>query len=287
MSMPSSYLPLEKFRKKKNWNESNQKVLGLSLCLLDVICMLPYYCETEICFEGCNLWRFGFLIVLLPRIIRNKKNTMKVAAFNGSPHKEGNTYHALKIVADALNSLGIETEIIHVGNKKVQGCMACNTCVKNRNEQCVIISDDVNVWVQKMKEADGILLGSPVHYAALGATMKSFLDRAFYVAGANGGLFRHKVGAAIAAVRRSGGLPTFNELNNYLNYSEMVIPASNYWNVIHGTKPGEALKDAEGVQIMEVLAKNMVWVLKLIENGRKTGIEEPEKDKKVYTNFVR
>lgn len=211
---------------------------------------------------------------------------MKVVAINGSPHKEGNTWHALKLVTKALEQEGIETEIINIGNKEIRGCIACNRCLVKRNEQCVLPGDEVNNCIQKMKEADGILLGSPVHYSAISATMKSFLDRAFYVAGSNNGLFRHKVGASVVAVRRSGGVATFDQLNNFLIYSEMVIPASNYWNVIHGTSPGEALKDEEGVQIMQVLGKNMAWLLKVIEHSKGI-IPAPEKEKKVYTNFIR
>ena len=211
---------------------------------------------------------------------------MKVVAFNGSPKKEGNTYHALKLVTEQLELQGIETEIVHVGNKGVKGCIACGQCAKNKDEKCVLTGDNVNIWIQKMKEADGILLGSPVHYASLGANMKSFLDRAFYVSGANGNLFRHKVGASVVAVRRSGGLPTFNELNNYLNYSEMMIPTSNYWNVIHGTTPGEVLQDEEGMQIMRVLGRNMAYLLQLIDQG-KNKVEAPVQEKKIYTSFIR
>lgn len=210
---------------------------------------------------------------------------MKVVAFNGSPRKEGNTYHALKIVTDELEKEGIQTEIIHVGNKTIRGCIACNQCIKNRDERCAIAHDDVNEWVQVMKEADGMILGSPVHFAAIGGTMKSFLDRAFYVSSMNGNLFRHKVGASVVAVRRSGGLPTFNQLNNYLNYSEITMPNSNYWNVIHGTKPGEALQDHEGVQIMRVLGKNLAWSLKKNRHTEET--PEPEAENKQYTNFIR
>jgi len=211
---------------------------------------------------------------------------MKVVAFNGSPKKEGNTYHALLLVTKELEKQGIETEIAHVGNKKIMGCTACGQCKKNQDEKCIIKTDNVNLWIQKMKEADGILLGSPVHYASLGANLKSFLDRAFYVSGSNGNLFRHKVDASVVAVRRSGGLPTFNELNNYLNYSEMMIPTSNYWNVIHGTSPGKVLKDKEGVQIMQVLGKNMGYLLKIMEYG-KANVEAPEQEDKIYTNFIR
>ena len=211
---------------------------------------------------------------------------MKVVAFNGSPKPKGNTYHALQIVTDELAKQGIETEIITVGNRAISGCIACGQCIKNKDEQCSIKNDGVNEWIQKMKDADGIILGSPVHYAAVAGNMKSFLDRAFYVAGVNGSLFRHKVGASVAAVRRSGGLPAFNELNNFLNYSEMFIPTSNYWNVIHGTKPGEALQDAEGVQIMETLGKNMAYLLNLIHAGKEK-VDTYDMEKKVYTHFIR
>ncbi len=211
---------------------------------------------------------------------------MKVIAFNGSPRKEGNTYQALKLVCDELEKEAIETEIIQVGSQDIRGCMGCNQCFKKRDGKCVIKTDYVSHWIEKMKQADGILLGSPVHYSAVAANMKAFLDRAFYVAGANDSMFRHKVGASVVAVRRSGGLPTFNELNHYLNYSEMILATSNYWNVIHGTRPGDIHQDEEGVQIMRVLGKNMAWILKLVENG-KGKIAAPELEAKKYTNFVR
>lgn len=211
---------------------------------------------------------------------------MKIVAFNGSPNKEGNTYHAIKIVSSELEKEGIEVEVVHVGNKSIRGCIACGQCVKNKNERCAISNDEVNEWIQKMKEADGIIIGSPVHYSAIGGTMKAFLDRAFYVTSVNNGMLRHKVGASVVAVRRSGGVPTFNQLNNYINYSEMLMPTSNYWNVIHGTRPGEALQDEEGVQIMRVLGKNMAWLMKLVENGKGT-VKEPERESKSFTNFIR
>ncbi|MDO4534486.1 MAG: flavodoxin family protein [Clostridium perfringens] len=211
---------------------------------------------------------------------------MKVVAFNGSPKKEGNTYHAIKMVADELEKEGIEVEIVHVGNKTVRGCMACNGCAKNQDRKCVMTNDDVNEWIAKMDKADGIILGSPVHFSAIGGTMKSFLDRAFYVGSCNGGMYRHKVGAAVAAVRRSGGVPTFEQLNNFLNYSEMLMPTSNYWNVIHGTAPGEVSKDDEGKQIMSLLGQNMAWLMKLVENGKGI-VKEPEASNKVFTHFIR
>ena len=211
---------------------------------------------------------------------------MKVVAFNGSPKNDGNTYHAINMVAAELKREGIETEIVHVGNKTIRGCIACGQCFKNLDEQCAIKGDGVNEWVQKMKDADAILLGSPVYFSGVNGTMKSFLDRAFFVAGVNGGLFRHKVGASVVAVRRSGGVSTWDELNHFINYAEMVLATSNYWNVIHGRMPGEALQDEEGTQIMRVLGKNMAWLMKLVQNG-KGAVAEPEKEAKVYTNFIR
>ena len=208
---------------------------------------------------------------------------MKVIAINGSPKANGNTYTALTLVGEELQKESIEFEIIHIGNKLIRGCMACGSCAKTLNEQC-IVNDEVNACLQKLKAADGILLGTPVHYSGIAGTMKSFLDRLFYVAGANGGMFRHKVGASVVAVRRSGGVPTFDALNHYINYAEMILPGSNYWNVIHGREPGEVLKDHEGNQIMRVLGKNMAWLLKLVEAGK---AQAPPREDKIVTNFVR
>ena len=211
---------------------------------------------------------------------------MKVVAFNGSPNKNGNTYEAIKAVAIELKKENIEVEIIHVGNKVIRGCLACGGCSRNMDEKCVIKNDEVNEWIQKMKQADGIILGSPVHYAAIAGTMKSFLDRAFLVTSVNGGMLRHKVGASVVAVRRAGGVPVFDQLNNYINYSEMVMPTSNYWNVIYGNEPGEATKDEEGMQIMSILGKNMSWLMKLVDLG-KDHIKESKGEDKIFMNFIR
>ncbi|MDK2586112.1 flavodoxin family protein [Romboutsia sedimentorum] len=211
---------------------------------------------------------------------------MKVIAFNGSPKKNGNTYTSIEIVAKELEKENIEVEIIHVGNKMIRGCLACGGCSRNMNEKCVIDNDEVNEWIAKMKDADGIILGSPVYYSAVAGTMKSFLDRAFYVASVNKGMLRHKVGASVVAVRRSGGVPVFDQLNNYINYSEMLMPTSNYWNVAYGTAPGEVSKDDEGVQIMSMLGKNMAWLMKIVEAGKDT-IEPPKRQDKTYMNFIR
>jgi len=211
---------------------------------------------------------------------------LKVIGFNGSPRKKGNTACSLNTVFAELEDAGIETEMIHVGKEKIQGCKACYTCVKKKNERCAIDDDPVNEWIQKMKLADGILLGSPVHFSGVAGTMKSFLDRVFFVSSANGGLFRHKTGASVAAVRRSGGLPTVNTLNHYITYSEMIMPSSNYWNVAHGANPGEMEQDGEGKQIMAVLGRNMAWIMKTIEYGKEQ-IPAPDPVAKKLTNFIR
>ena len=211
---------------------------------------------------------------------------MKVIAINGSPKKAGNTFHALSIVGEELLAAGIEFEILHVGHKLLHGCTACNKCAENKDEKCSFGADGLNGWIQIIKAADGIILGSPVHYSGIGGTMKCFLDRLFYVSGANGNLFRHKVGAAVVAVRRTGGSATLDHLYHYLTYAEMLVATSNYWNVIHGRAPKEVSQDAEGVQTLMILGKNMAWLMKIKEATSAT-IPAPEKEKKVVTNFIR
>ena len=210
---------------------------------------------------------------------------MKVVAINGRPHKKGNTYHALMEVGKQLQTEGVEFEVIHIGNQAIRGCLACGGCSRNKDERCVIATDIVNDAIQQMKAADGIILGSPVYYAGIPGTMKSFLDRAFYVSGSNGNLLRHKVGAAVVAVRRTGGSATFDSLNHYLSYSEMILATSNYWNIIHGRTAGEVLQDAEGVQIMQVLGRNMAWLLQMRKQTKDS--IEPQRVDKVFTHFVR
>ncbi len=211
---------------------------------------------------------------------------MKVIAFNGSPHKMGNTASALELAKEQFESAGIEFEIFHVGTKPVAGCMGCGMCFKNKNEECIIKGDSVNEAIQKVKDADGVILASPVHYSGIAGNMKSFLDRLYYTCGANGNMMRHKVGSSLVAVRRSGGTATFDQLNHYLLISEMIVPASNYWNVIHGAAPGEITEDGEGVQILNVMCENMIWMLRSLEYSREA-VPPPQGRKKVMTNFVR
>ncbi|NVN94909.1 MAG: flavodoxin family protein [Bacteroidetes bacterium] len=211
---------------------------------------------------------------------------MKVIAINGSPNKEGNTYTALKMVGNELTKGGIDFEILHIGHKMIHGCMACNKCAVNKDEKCVIKTDDMNKWIQQIKIADGIIIASPVYYSDIAGTMKSFLDRLFYVTGVNGSLLRHKVAAAIVAVRRTGGSHTLDSLYHYLTYSEMIVATSNYWNVIHGRSAGEVEQDLEGKQIMRILGKNICWLLKMKQATAST-IEFPKAEKKEITNFIR
>lgn len=211
---------------------------------------------------------------------------MKVVLINGSPKENGNTAMALLKAKETLEKEGVSCTLLHVGSHPIRGCTACGQCGKNKDEECVLKDDGLNGWIQEMKSADGILVGTPVYYSGIAGTLKSFLDRAFFVAGANGGLFRHKVGAGVAVARRSGGTATFDQLNKYFLISEMMVPGSNYWNIGHGGMPGDIGQDAEAMQIMEVLAENMAWLMKSLA-AAKDLVVEPEKKKKTATNFIR
>ena len=210
---------------------------------------------------------------------------MKVLAINGSPKKDGNTALALRTVMGALEAAGVSTELIHIGDKAVRGCVCCGRCAETKDGKCAL-KDGANEWIAKMLAADGLLLGSPVYYSGINGTMKSFLDRAFYVSGSSGRKMRLKVGAAVVAVRRAGASVAFDQLNKYFTISEMLVPSSNYWNIIHGRAPGEAAGDDEGLQTMRVLGGNMAWLMKLIEFG-KGHVEPPPMEEKIFTNFIR
>ncbi len=206
---------------------------------------------------------------------------MKVLLVNGSPHAKGCTYTALSEVAAALEKQGIETEIFQVGTKPISGCLGCGGCMKTG--KCVI-DDVVNEFVEKAKEADGFVFGSPVHYAGASGAITSFLDRAFF---GKSDIYANKPGAAIMSCRRGGATATLDQLNKYFTISNMPIVSSQYWNMVHGQTPDQVRQDLEGMQTMRTLGTNMAWLLKCIEAGKAAGLDLPKREAKVATNFIR
>ena len=209
---------------------------------------------------------------------------MKVLLINGSPKEKGCTYTALCEVAKTLNEENIETEIFHIGNKPIRGCIGCGNCAKTQSGRCVFNDDTVNVALKKAQEADGFIFGSPVHYAAASGAITSFLDRAFY---AGKKYFEYKPGAAIVSCRRAGSTATLEQLNKYFTISNMPLVSSLYWCMVHGNTPEEVVQDLEGMQIMRTLGKNMAWLLKCIKVGQANHINIPKKETKIQTNFIR
>lgn len=189
---------------------------------------------------------------------------MKVVAFNGSPRRNGNTKILIDSVFSILEKEGIETEMIQLGNKLVHGCTACSKCKEIQNGKCHIKNDHLNYCIEKMIEADGIIIGSPVYFADVTTEVKALIDVAGYVVRANGHLLKQKVGAGIVAVRRGGALPTFETMNNFFLINQMIVPGSSYWNFAIGRNPGDVLNDEEGMQTMHDLGKNMAWLLNKI-----------------------
>jgi multimeric flavodoxin WrbA len=190
---------------------------------------------------------------------------LKVVAFNGSARKDGNTALLIRRVFSVLESEGIETELIQLAGEQIHGCMACGTCRKVKNKECKIVNDNVNAYIKKMGEADGIILGSPTYFSMMSPELKALIDRAGYVARANGDLFKRKVGAAVVAVRRTGGIPTFDAVNHFFLISQMIVPGSSYWNVGVGSGKGDVEKDEEGMKTMGDLGKNMAWLIKKLK----------------------
>jgi multimeric flavodoxin WrbA len=210
---------------------------------------------------------------------------MKVLLVNGSPNKNGCTYTALEEVAGALTGEGIDTEIYWIGNKPISGCIACFQCAEKK--KCAI-DDKVNEFVEKAKTTDGFIFGSPVHYAAAGGTITSFLDRVFFSDKVGRqGTFYLKPAACVVSARRAGTTAALEQIMKYLTISEMPVISSQYWNMVHGTKPEEVKKDLEGMQIMRTLGRNMAWFLKCKEAGEKAGVPLPQQEKFVSTNFIR
>ena len=207
---------------------------------------------------------------------------MKVLLINGSPHAKGSTFTALNEVAVTLEKEGIETEMIHIGNQAIRGCIACGKC---REIGHCIFEDAVNDVAEKFKNADGLVVGSPVYYASANATLIAFLDRLFY-SSARQFDKTMKVGAAVVSARRGGNTATFDELNKYFTISGMPVVSSQYWNQIHGNNAEDASKDAEGLQTMRTLGRNMAFLMKSIALGKEAyGL--PESETKVATNFIR
>jgi multimeric flavodoxin WrbA len=190
---------------------------------------------------------------------------MKVVAFNGSARRGGNTAILLNYVLSELRSEGIETELVELGGVTMHGCRACRNCSVRKDRRCSQENDFGNACIEKMDAADGILLGSPTYVTDVSAEMKALIDRACMVSGANGGMFRRKVGAGVVAVRRAGALHAFDTLNHLFLISEMIVPGSCYWNIGIGREIGEVEKDEEGIRTMRVLGRNMAWLLKKLQ----------------------
>ncbi len=205
---------------------------------------------------------------------------MKVILINGSPHPKGCTYTALMEASKTLNEEGIETEIFNTGTD-VPACRGCGACSKLG--RC-IVDDCVNEFTSKAKEADGFIFGSPVHFAAASGAIASFMSRAFYSAKS---AFVFKPASAIVSSRRGGTTAALEQLNKFFTISQMPVISSKYWNMVHGTKPEDVLKDEEGMSVMRALGRNMAWFLKLKEAGEKAGIELPKQEEQVRTNFIR
>lgn len=192
---------------------------------------------------------------------------MKVVAFNGSPREDGNTSILLKRVLDELEKEGVETELVQLGGRKISGCTACFTCAENQDQRCSVTDDVTNGCIEKMLAADGMILGSPTYFTDVTAEMKALIDRAGLVAKVNGGLFKRKVGAAVVAVRRGGALHAFDTINHFFLIGEMIVPGSSYWNLGIGLDKGDVENDAEGIQTMQTLGKNMAWLLKRLDGS--------------------
>jgi len=187
---------------------------------------------------------------------------MKVVAFNGSPRPNGNTALMIREVFKVLEGEGIECELVQIGGKYIRGCQACGKCREFQNTKCIFDDDLINECIQKMLKADGIIIGSPTYFASLTSETKAFIDRVGYVTRGNGILLKHKVGAAVTAVRRAGALNVFQAINNFYLISEMIVPGSSYWNLGIGREEGDVSSDEEGMKTMETLGKNMAWLLK-------------------------
>lgn len=207
---------------------------------------------------------------------------MKVLLINGSPHKDGCTAAALKIIADELASQGVESEIFWTGTGAVHSCMGCGYCRKAG--KCMYNDDVVNQLGELVKDADGYIFGAPVHYASPAGGFIAVLDRLFY---SHGRYMKYKPAACVVSARRAGTTASYDVLNKYIGISSMIQVPSTYWNMVHGSKAEDVYKDEEGVSIMRALGSNMAWILKLLDKAKGTELERPVEVKKVMTNFIR
>jgi len=189
---------------------------------------------------------------------------MKVIAINGSAKKNGNTSIIIKEIFSELKKSGIETELIDLADAKINGCIGCGNCFKNKDKKCVFKNDIVNECIEKMIEADGIILGSPVYFADVTANMKALLERIGMVSSANGDLFKHKVGSSVVAVRRGAATRAFDTMNYFLHCMQFYLVGGTYWNMVYGKEVGEVLNDIEGIKNMESIGENMAWILNKI-----------------------
>ncbi len=190
---------------------------------------------------------------------------MKVVAFNGSARKDGNTAILINVVLEELKKEGIETELIQMAGENLQGCVACYKCFKTKDCRCANDKDRMNEYIAKMREADGVLLGSPTYFSDVTSNMRAFIERCGFVGRANDYILKRKVGSSVVAVRRAGAIPAFSSMNLFLHYMQMIMPGSSYWNIGIGRDPGEVLKDAEGIETMKTLGENMAWLLKRLQ----------------------
>ena len=206
---------------------------------------------------------------------------MKVLLINGSPHKKGCTYTALREVADELERQGIETEIFQLGTAAVRSCAACGQCAKTG--RCIFDDDPVNQCLDRLRQADGLIVGAPVHYAGPAGAVTALLDRMFY---GKSGFLALKPAAAVVSCRRGGASAAFDRLNKYFTIAQMPVVSSQYWNAVHGNTPEQVRQDLEGMQIMRTLGRNMAWLLKCIDYA-KEAVPRPQQEERVATNFIR
>lgn len=204
---------------------------------------------------------------------------MKVLLINGSPHQKGNTYIALSEVATALEKEGVATEIVSIGTKAIQGCIACNKC--QETGVCVFNDEPYRTIREKLQQADGVIIGSPVYFAGPNGMLCALIDRLFYSCRS---ALLYKPAASVAICRRGGASATFDRLNKYFTITNMPVVSSQYWNSVHGRRPGEAVQDLEGLQIMRTLGRNMAWLLK---NIHQNGLQVPESEQTIRTDFIR